>query len=58
MWSPDGGEGGRKGPWNKDEIDNHNRIKEKLKAEENEKRDAENARRANMGLKPCEHRYV
>lgn len=49
-WS---GPGAKDSPNNKLENDNYARIKAQVNAKEKEKRDAENARRAELGQKPC-----
>jgi len=47
------GPGAKDSPANKFENDNYARIKAQVEAEEKEKRDVENARRASLGQKPC-----
>ena len=39
---------------NQRENENHARIKAQIKAQEQEKRDIENARRESLGQAPCE----
>lgn len=48
------GPGAKDSPTNKFENDNYARIKAQVEAEEKEKRDTENARRVELGQKPCE----
>lgn len=47
------GPGARSSPQNKFENDNYQATKRRLEAEEEEKKDIENARRISMGEKPC-----
>lgn len=49
------GSGARSAPENKQDLDSQNAIKERVEADEKEKRDIENSRRVSMGQKP--HMY-
>ena len=49
-WS---GPGSGTAPQNQEENEAYARLKGQVQAHEKEKRDAENARRESMGLKPC-----
>lgn len=46
------GPGARSAPQNQEDLANYNAIKERVEAEEKEKREVENARRINVGQKP------
>ncbi len=46
------GPGARSAPQNQQDLANYNAIKERVEAEEKEKRNTENARRISLGQKP------
>lgn len=48
------GPGAKSSPGNQAELEAHKALKRRLEAQEQEKRDAENARRVSLGQKPCE----
>ena len=48
------GPGAKSSPWNQAEQEQHKALKRRLKAQEREERDAENARTVSMGQKPCQ----